>query len=269
MESQYKNIGITGAKGFMGKIVAARFLDLGITTECFEGDLLQDSDLENYFTKHYVDQIIHLVGTFDPPFENQIKLNVLTTQKLLEAGVKHGLKKIIFASTGAVYGEPIKDESFETDPLTPNTLYGLSKMCAEECIKYYATNYGIKYIILRFPNVYGEGSNKGVVFNFLNDIRQTSSVTVYGDGKQSRNFLHVSDACAAIEKSVFSQESGIFNISNPVKVSINDLVRMFADKYKFTINHKEANNNLKDLLLNIEKAQKILGFNPEVKDIKI
>lgn len=253
----------------MGAAVRKRLEEGQIPYKSFEGNLLNDRDVENYFSQNSIEQVVHLVGAFDLPFENQTRLNVLTTQKLLEAGTRYGLKKIIFASTGAVYGEPVNTESSETDPLMPNTLYGLSKMYAEKCVEYYAENNGTKYIILRFPNVYGEGGNKGVIANFLNDIRDKKEITLFGDGTQSRNFLHVSDAALAIEKSLYYNESNVFNISNPVKISLNEVVSILSKKYDFSIQRKPANNNLKDLLLNIDKAKKHLRFEPEIKNLRV
>lgn len=269
MELIHKNIGITGSNGFIGSHLKKHLDARKIKYTCFNGDLLKEEDIKRYFSKNKVDQIIHLVGSFDLPFENQIKMNLLTTQKLLEVGVNYGLKKIIFSSTGAVYGEPLKGKSSENDPLRPNTLYGLSKMYAEEVIEYYSDTFGLQFIILRFPNVYGGGNNKGVVYNFLSDIRNKGKITIHGNGKQSRNFLYVTDACQAIEKSLFYKKSDIFNISNPVKTSINDLIEKLNKRYSFEINYEKSNNNLKDLLLNIDKATNKLKFIPKRKDILI
>jgi UDP-glucose 4-epimerase len=140
-------------------------------------------------------------------------------------------------------------------------------MYAEECIRYYANN--LDFVILRFPNVYGENNNKGVIFNFLEDIENKHEITIYGDGTQSRNFLHVIDACQAIEKSIFYEQSEIFNISNPNKISINDIEKILAKKYEFSVNYREANNNLKDLLLNIDKAKRKLNFEPRICELVI
>jgi len=262
---------ITGHSGFIGTHLK-KYLSENkkLSTVPFEGDLLNKKDIELFFKKHKdIDQIIHLVGRFYGDFEDLYKANVLTTFNLLETISSINIQKVIYASSGAIYGEPLKKESFETDQVYPNTVYGLTKLYSEECIKYFSNISDTKYILLRFPNVYGEGNNKGVVFNLLNDIKTKGKITVYGDGNQSRNFLHVSDACRAIEKSIFYKKSNVFNISNPKKVRINDIIKILQKKYDFKIEYKEDNNYLRNLLLNTDKAKKELKFVPKVKELKI
>lgn len=269
MEKDIKNIGIIGCTGFIGSNLA-RYLDnKNIPYVCFNGNLLKNEDIKKFFLKNNVLCAIFLVGTFDPPFENQFKINVLTLQNFLEIGIKYGLKKIILSSSGAVYGDSKTKESKETDPLKPNTFYGLTKVYAEKCLLYYAQNHNIQYIILRFPNIYGENNKKGVVYNFLSDIKNFGMITIAGDGNQQRNFLHISDACKAIEKALKYKDSDIFNISNPVRISINDLVRILKSRYVFSVSYKMADNNQKKLLLNIDKAKKLLKFSPKITQLAV
>lgn len=262
---------ITGHRGFVGTHLK-KYLSENkkLLVIPFEGDLLNKKDIENFFKKHKdINQVIHLVGSFFGDFENLYRANLLTTFYLLETLSYTNIKKIIYASSGAVYGEPLRRESKEVDMLFPNTIYGLTKLYAEESIKYFSNTSNIDYIILRFPNIYGEGNNKGVVFNMLNDIKTKRKITIYGDGNQSRNFLHVSDACKAVEKSIFYKKSNVFNISNPKKVKINDIIKILQKKYDFKIEYREENNKLRNLLLNTEKAKKELKFVPKVKELKI
>lgn len=256
---------ITGSRGFIGRRLLATLHNFDVVP--FHGNLLVPGEVETFFSEHKPTQAVHLVGGFDGPFEQLLQKNVLPTQNLLETGWKHGLRKIIYASTGAVYGEPVKEKSVETDPLQPNTLYGLSKKFAEEVTHFYKRQYGIENIILRFPNVYGAENNKGVLFQFLQAIKTKGSISIAGDGSQSRNFLHVQDACNAIEKALHYNGSGIFNISNPVKVSINELVEQMKQYYTFGIEHRPQDNYLKDLLLDTSKAQEELGFQAANSDL--
>jgi UDP-glucose 4-epimerase len=193
----------------------------------------------------------------------------LTTEKILSIGSKYNLKKIIYISSGAVYGEPKKRESYERDALDPNTLYGLTKKYAEECIRYYQENFKINSVILRFPNVYGEGAQKGVIANFLHDIEKYKKITVAGDGMQERNFLHVSDAVMAIKKILKYNKSNIFNISNPETFRIIDVANLLKQRYIFDIQYKASDNQLKRLSLNIDKARTELNFSPKYKKLFI
>lgn len=263
---------ITGYDGFIGSnlLKSPVLRRKNVVLIPFRGDLLKKSDIEEFFKKNEkIDQIIHLAGVFFGDFKTLIDINLLATQNLLEVALKNKVKKIIFSSTGAVYGEPIRKESVEKDPLKPNTMYGLVKYYTEECIKYNADRFKFNYVILRFPNVYGENNNKGVIYDFKKNINDKAEITIYGDGKQARNFLHVKDACRSIVKSIFYNKSNIFNISNPVKISINDVVKILSAKYMFKIKYKEEKNNLKELLLNIDKAEKVLKFKPLVRELLI
>lgn len=264
-----KTVGIIGYKGFIGNHLVKYLSTKNISYTNFEGDLLKKDDIEIFFKKNNISQALFLVGTFNPPFENLIKFNVLTLQNFLEIGVKRKLEKIIFTSTGAVYGESVGRKSKETDPLKPCTLYGLSKLFAEECIKFYKNNYGLKYIILRFPNVYGDGNNKGVIYQILLSIKESKKVVIEGDGKQKRDFLYVEDACLAIEKVLSYPDTDIFNISNIKCLSINQVIGKLKAKYDFSIKYRPQANNLNTLTLDINKAKNKLGFFPNTVNLKI
>lgn len=253
-------VAITGATGFVGNWLQRHFQLNGVSYQVFDGNLLEPGAVALFLEKHPVETIIHLAGAFAGEMETLVQKNVLTTQRLLEAGKERGLKKIIYTSTGAVYGEPMGTVSLETDELRPNTLYGLSKKMAEDTVYFYHRSDGIQFTILRFPNVYGPGNNKGVLYQFLKAIRQHGKIRIAGDGLQSRNFLHVADACKAIECAVNYPQSDTFNISNPAKLTINEIVAKLKKYYQFDIEYVPQDNFLKDLLLDTSKAEQLLGF---------
>lgn len=266
---KYDRIGITGSTGFIGSNLVAYFKKQKINCIPFKGNLLNSKDIEKYFNKYKINQVIHLVGGFHGDFAELVSVNLLTTQNLLEFGVKNGLKKIIYSSSGAVYGEPLhKTGSKETDPLRPNTLYGLSKRLTEECLEFYSHEFKITAVILRLSNVYGPGQQIGVIADFLNDIKKRGAITIAGDGSQTRNFIHVSDTNQTFEKALYYNQSDFFNISNPLKISINNIADLLAKKYKFVRNYKAIDNNLKNLSLNIDKATKTLKFALAYKNLR-
>lgn len=265
-----KTIGMTGSDGFIGKhLLGLLEKDEKFNIRCFKGDLLNEKDVKDFFKEKDIDTVIHLAGAFFGDFDTLLNVNFKTTENLVRIGTENGMKKIIFSSTGAVYGEPVNNASRESDPTKPNTYYGVTKLFAEKVIELYHYLYDLEYVILRFPSVYGEGNNKGVIFNFLQDIKEKGVVTVYGDGSATRDFLHVNDACRAIIKSINYKSSDIFNISNPTKVSIANLIRLLKKKYTFTVDYKQANNNLKSLHLSIKKTKDILGFKTKISKLEI
>ena len=115
--------------------------------------------------------------------------------------------------------------------------------------------------------VYGENNDKGVIYHFVNDIKKKGYITIAGDGNQSRNFLHITDACIAIEKALLYNKTNVFNIANTQKLTVNDVVAKLQAKYTFTIKHKSNDNDLKDLLLDTIKAQSELGFTANVNEL--
>ena len=100
-------------------------------------------------------------------------------------------------------------------------------------------------------------------------ILSKKEVIIYGDGLQARNFLHVYDAVQALELALSYNKNNIFNISNPNCVTIQDLANEYAKMYDFAINYQPANNNLKDLSLNIDKTRKGLLFEPQVTNLQL
>jgi len=229
--------------------------------------LFNISDIENFFNNSVgIEYLVNLAGAFFGDFNGLVSVNVESINNLLSIAVKYNIKKIVHVSTGAVYGEPVIYKSKEDDALCPNTLYGLSKMYGEECLQYYSRLYKFDFIILRFPNVYGPGNNKGVVYNFLDSIRKENKVVIFGDGEQRRNFLHVDDAVEAIVLSLkYDGHSQIFNIADKETYSLNDLVNIIKKiKPGFVVEYKAADsyNNLQVLSEDISKAIRLLSWRP-------
>lgn len=280
-------IAITGATGFIGKHLVRRLVKEGfnlrllvydnasfvkeekLPLQIVKGDLLKKETLASFVKG--TDLVIHLAGTFYPPLERLIGLNVTATAHLLEACSEAGVKKVIFTSSGAVYGEPPESQaSKETDGLRPNTLYGLSKKFAEDLLRYYDSMFGIKFVILRFSSVYGPGNNKGVVYNFLKAIKKENRITIYGDGTQARSFLFVSDVVESIVKTLKEydfKKSDVFNVSGKKLASLNQLIKtieqLFQRKIEVAYNPQQ-DNLLQVLWEDTEKAKEILGWQPKI-----
>lgn len=261
------NVLVTGSSGFIGsKLLDYKQSEYNFIP--FKGDLLSVPDIKGFFENNpKISQIVHLAGIFSADTKKLFDVNVDGTFNLLDVAKDYKVKKVIFSSSGAVYGEPIGEKSLETDPLNPNTVYGLTKSFAEQSVKYFKDNYGIDYVILRFPNVYGPGNLKGVVYSLLSSVKKSGYVTIYGDGKQSRNFLRVEDAIYALLLALEFCENEVFNISTETKLSINSLVKCLSTTYEFDIRYAPANNKLADLLLNTTKSRELLKFTPKFDDL--
>ncbi len=267
-----KVVAVTGSSGFIGSHLTALLKQTnGIEVVEFEGDLNEVAQVEAFFANNNsIDQVVHLAGAAaGTDLEELVKANVLTTENLLKTAIKQGVKKIVLASSMGVYGEPMNKLSREDDPLRPDSAYGLSKMWAEDVVQYHNLMSGLEYVILRLGSVYGLGNAKGSIYSLQKSIEDTGQVTVYGDGNQTRSFIHVSDVCQAILKSINYDKSGVFNVSTEERLTINDVVKKLSDKSKFEVIRKPANNPSKDLAMDITKAKEELEFEPKITELQI
>lgn len=261
-------IGITGHTGYIGSNLIKYLESKSLELVLIKGDLTDPSIVEKSFKLNNIETVIHLAGSFNPPLVNLMNKNVITTFNLIDVGMKHGLKKIIYLSSAAVYGEPNQNKSLESDIPQPNTEYGLSKFFAENIIKYFSIVRKLRYVTLRFPGVYGKGG-RGVIDNFIKDINERKAITLYDDGNQKRNFLYIDDACESIYKSIFYKKNDIFNIASTRSFALNEIINKLEQKYAFQVIYKKSNNSLRNITLNTNKAQKELKFYAKNKKIII
>jgi nucleoside-diphosphate-sugar epimerase len=206
--------------------------------------------------------LIHLSGRFSGTQDELWSSNVTLTRQFLTALRKVGGKRVIFMSTGGVYGGTLhKTGSREEDPTSPVNYYGFTKLVGEMIFEYEWRGEGRDYQILRLPNVYGIRQKKGVIYNLTKKIRSGEILQIAGDGSQFRDFLHVSDLIRAIHRVVECPHvSGHFNISSHLSLSINELVKALTGCGDTVFEFVPDDNGLQSLVLDSSKAQKILGF---------
>lgn len=205
---------------------AARFYKLDI----------QSWRLERVFRNERPNIVMHLAAQMDvrksvedPVFDAQV--NVLGTLNVLQQAVRHGVRKVVFSSSGgAIYGEQEiypAPESHVTRPLSP---YGISKLCGEQYLSYYQRVSGLQMVSLRYANVYGPRQDPdgeaGVVAIFIQKLLNNEQAIVNGNGRQTRDFVYVEDVVEA-NLAVMGQETqGTYNVGTGEETSINDLFRI-------------------------------------------
>lgn len=248
-------IGMTGATGFLGGHIIKRLQKDGHTIKAFvieekpnlpedvdwvHGDLSTGNGLPEFLNG--VDVLVHLAARIVPPDEEMMEGNVITAHNLVAEALKYPIKQIVFTSSVAVYGKdkqsltslkqslPLrgKKEKFkEMDNCSPNTMYGLTKFLAEKVIQYWSTMTGNPATIFRPFNIFGPGNAKGVIYQFYSDIKNNGRVVVYGDGTQERDYLYVGDIVEVFSKVISQKKGGIFNLGNPKKHSVLQILSVF------------------------------------------
>ena len=196
------------------------------------------------------------------------KNNTIGTLNILELCRLNNVKKLIFSSSAAVYGNNEKSPLRENDKTGPISPYGLQKLYGEKLCKYYSDIHGVNTVCLRYFNVYGDrqkfsSSYAAVVRIFLDQYLNKKPITIRGDGNQTRDFINVVDIASANLKSMESKDANdgiVINIGSGSNLSINDLANFFMGDIEYIDAVKEVKESLADITL----AKKILNWNPTI-----
>jgi len=250
-----RTVCITGGAGFIGSHVADAFVSAGDRVLVLdnlssgrrenvpEGAELHVLDIRSpeaaaLVREGGVDVLIHHAAQMDvrksvedPMFDAEV--NVVGSLNLFEAA-RHGkVRQVIFASTGgAIYGEQDFFPATEDHPARPVSPYGVSKLAAERYLFFYNVAYGLDVTCLRYANVYGERQNPhgeaGVVAIFLNRLLAGQTPTINGEGKQTRDYVHVSDVVRANVAATGRPGFNIYNVGTGIETSVVELYREIA-----------------------------------------
>ena len=252
------NILVTGGAGFIGshlvrhllakgeQVTALDNLSTGLAenlppeAKLVEMDIL-DEELPKVVAAGAFDAIVHLAAQTmvdtsikDPLLDT--RENLLGTVHVLEAARAANVKRVIFASTAAVYGD-VKEDDLpvrEAQPTEPMSFYGLSKLSVEKYLEMYRKIYGMEYVVLRFANVYGErqgdGGEGGVISIFAKAVAEGRDITIYGDGEQTRDFVYAGDIAEGILAALRTEEvNAAYNLSTQTETSLRELVSLLAE----------------------------------------
>ena len=240
-----------------------------------EGDIRDRNVVDEAVSDNEI--IFHLAASVgnkrsieDPVMDSET--NVLGTINVLEAARKTGARKIITSSSAAIFGElktiPIKEDH----PAEPDTPYGCTKLCEEKLCLAYSKLYPIDVICLRYFNVYGPNQRYDAYGNaipiFVFRMLENKPLIIYGDGEQTRDFVHVKDVVQANIRAADSDGvSAAFNIASGKSITINSLVRLITknqgNTYKIEYTDKRPGDVLHSLA-DISLAAKTFGYIPSV-----
>lgn len=205
--------------------------------------------------------------------EESIDINVNGSFNVFKAAADAGVKKLIFASSASVYGNPVQLPMTEDHPLNPITPYCVSKIADEYFLKIFGPK-GLKYVILRNFNVYGPRQSvdafyTSVIVNFMKNVREGKPPVVCGDGSQSMDFINVHDVVDANMMAMESDVSGeIFNLGSGTSTTVRQIAETVIKLFKKNMKpqyQKELNIIVRRRQAGIDKIQKMLGFRPKVE----
>jgi UDP-glucose 4-epimerase len=283
---------VTGGSGFLGSHLASHLVEtgkdvrivdispppMGVGAEFVRVSILDSLRLSKMFAG--ADAVVHLAALVDvnasvaDPFSD-FQVNSQGTLNVLEAARHAGIEKIVYASSAAVYGDPVAVPVKETHPAKPLSPYGLSKLTGERYVLMYNKLYGMKNIAIRPFNIYGQGQSaaspySGVITKFAEALSEGKQPVIYGDGEQTRDFVHVDDVASAFALALDCNhgfETGI-NIGSGKQVAILDLLEKMCSAAGKTPNPKFLNarkGDIKRSVADITLARERLGFEPKMQ----
>jgi UDP-glucose 4-epimerase len=286
---------VTGGAGFIGSHVVDKYIAEGhevavvdnLSTgfrenvnpkaSFYEADVCNAKAIEEIFQRqrpevvnHHAAQIDVRNSVNDPVFD--ATTNILGSLNLILASLKHRIRKFIYISTGgAIYGEPTYLPVDENHPVNPESQYGVSKHTVEHYLYLYQHQSGLASTVLRYPNVYGPRQNPkgeaGVIAIFIGKMLQAVTPTIFGDGAQVRDYVHVNDIVQANSLALVKGDNGFYNIGSGVGTTVNELYRLLSILLSFRPAPKYApprTGELHKIYLNAQKAKQHLGWNAEI-----
>ena len=249
---------ITGGAGFIGSHIADAYLAAGHDV-CVVDSLwahgggrrdniparasvlhldIRDASLERVFRDFNPDIVSHhaaqhsvAISSRDPQLDAQV--NVMGLINVLDNSVKAGVKKVVFASSGATFGEPERLPIDESTPQRPESPYAITKMVAEHYLRFYRAQHGLDFTALRYGNVYGPrqdpNGEAGVISIFIGRFLARQGIKIYWDGEQTRDYIYVGDVAAANIRALTRGSEMCYCIGTGKKTSVNEIYRALVE----------------------------------------
>lgn len=286
---------VTGGAGFIGSNVVKQLLQrdyevvvLDNFSTGYEDNLkpfpqvriyradIRDRDVVDKATEG-VSIIFHLAASVgnvrsleNPLFDSDV--NVLGTLNILEVARKKGIKKFVYSSSAALYGEPQYLPIDEKHALHPDSPYGVSKLAGEKHCMCFSSLYDMDIVGLRYFNVYGVNQRYDAYGNvipiFMTLLLQNQPLTIFGDGEQTRDFVNVEDVVRANLLAAGTEGvRGVFNIGSGMNLTVNRLAALIQDIFKISVKIKYSpprKGEVKHSLSDISRAKSMLRYTPQV-----
>lgn len=283
---------VTGGEGFIGSNLVPAILvqghsvivisktrinhldshsELRVIESGFHNEDILDNELPG------VDAVIHLAYSTVPENSmkdpaNDIHSNVIPTLTLLHKMNQHKVRKMIFVSSGGVvYGDKLNSPIREEENLVPVSSYGISKMMIERNIELLSKSLSIDFCVLRVSNAYGSGQhnkkNQGVINIWLKNIMNGTPIKLMGDGKITRDYIHIKDLVKAFVLVLEKNVNGVYNIGTSIGTSLIDLIKemesITGNKAKIEV-LEDRKYDVRYNVLSYEKFRDKTGWQPQI-----
>lgn len=236
---------------------------------------IRDEKLEEIFKTEKPDVVDHHAAQIDvrksveDPI-NDAQNNILGSLNVIRFSQKYEVKKVVFASTGgAIYGDAAVIPTPEDYPAWPTSPYGIAKLTVEHYLYFYNHQYGLKYVALRYGNVYGPRQDPhgeaGVVAIFTKKLLLREQPIINGSGEQTRDYVFVKDVVNANAMAIESDATGSFNVGTGVKTSVNEIFKLLnklTDANQKEVHTEEKPGEQKVSCLDFTKINKSMGWKP-------
>jgi UDP-glucose 4-epimerase len=253
------NILVTGGAGFIGSHIVDSLIKLGhcvsIADNLSTGNMnnvneqahfhnvdICRADLHKVFRNEKPDIVMHYAAntmvskSMEKPAWDA-RQNILGSINLITICARFKVKRIVYASSAAIYGNPAYIPVDEVHPINPVSNYGLSKYVVEKYLDLYCREYGLPYTALRYSNVFGPRQNSkceaGVVAIFADHMFHNERPVIFGDGNKTRDYIYIDDVVAANRKVIENNIDGVYNISTATETADQSIFDMLADLLHF------------------------------------
>jgi UDP-glucose 4-epimerase len=286
---------VTGGAGFIGSHLAEQLVGAGhkvrvldnlssgkrsnlaraAGVEFVEGDIRDAAtvcrSVEGMEAIYHLAAVASVQASIDDPLGTHGS-NFIGTLNLLEAARQEGVRRLIYASSAAVYGDtdalPVSEQTL-TNPLSP---YAADKLAGEHYLKFYAAKYGIEPVVFRFFNIYGPRQDpaspySGVISIFVERIRREQPVTIFGDGRQTRDFVYVRDLIDVLAAALTNERAvgAVLNVGRGVECSLLELLASLERLVGRSVPRQHAPARVGDILrsrADVRRLESALGYVP-------